>query len=129
VLVTPDVANRQTLNRVLAVLHTVAEAGRRTSISQVAADRGLPAPTVHRIVAQLVKRGMLCRAFESKRAVVAPLLIKPGTVAPESALRADRPHQLLVTLANRLGEHCQIGRRGAMESSPAEIAAVISSED
>lgn len=29
----------------------------------------------------------------------------------EAALRMDRPHQILVTLANQLGEHCQIGRR------------------
>jgi len=54
---------------------------------------------------------MLARALGSKRVVVGPALIKLGIASVEAALRADRPHQVLVALANRLGEHCQIGRR------------------
>ena len=33
-----------------------------------------------------------------------------GIASLEAALRTDRPHQVLVMLANRVGEHCQIGR-------------------
>jgi DNA-binding IclR family transcriptional regulator len=54
---------------------------------------------------------MVTRALGSKRVVVGPSLVRLGMASLEAALRSDRPHQVLVTLANRLGEHCQIGRR------------------
>lgn len=105
-----EVASDQPLDRALAVLHAVAESTRPASITEVAGDCGLPVPTVHRLVAQLERRGMVTRALGSKRVVVGPTLVRLGMASLEAALRSDRPHQVLVTLANRIGEHCHIGR-------------------
>lgn len=101
----------QPLDRAFAVLNGVADAARPVSVTEIAADCGLPVPTVHRLVGQLERRGLLARALGSKRVVVGPALVRLGTASLEAALRVDRPHQVLVALAERLGEHCQIGRR------------------
>ena len=101
----------QPLDRALAVLSAVADAAHAISMTEIAAECGLPVPTVHRIVAQLERRGLLNRALGSKKLVVGRELVRLGMASLEGALRTDRPHHILATLANRLGEHCQIGRR------------------
>lgn len=106
-----DLASDQPLDRALAVMSAVADAARAISMTEIAAECGLPVPTVHRIVAQLERRGLLNRALGSKKLVVGRELVRLGMASLEGALRADRPHHILATLANRLGEHCQIGRR------------------
>lgn len=101
----------QPLDRAFAVLGAVADAARPISITEIAADCALPVPTVHRLAGQMERRGLLARSLGSKRFVVGPALVRLGTASLEAALRVDRPHQVLVSLAERLGEHCQIGRR------------------
>ncbi len=106
-----DAATDQPLDRALAILGAVADAARPISVTEIAAECSLPVPTVHRLVAQLERRGLLSRALGSKKLVVGRDLVKLGLASLEGALRTDRPHHILATLANRLGEHCQIGRR------------------
>lgn len=106
-----DVATDQPLDRALAVLGVVADAARPISITEIAVDCGLPVPTVHRLVAQLEKRGLLTRALGSKRVVVGSALVRLSMASLEAAIRADRPHQVLAALAQQIGEHVQIGRR------------------
>ncbi len=106
-----DTATDQPLDRAFAVLGAIAEAARPISVTAVAAECSLPVPTVHRLVAQLERRGLLNRALGSKKLVVGRELVRLGMASLEGALRSDRPHHILATLANRLGEHCQIGRR------------------
>lgn len=101
----------QPLDRALAVLSAVADAARPISLTEIATECELPVPTVHRLVAQLERRGLLNRAIGSKKLVVGRELVRLGMASLEGALRTDRPHHILATLANRLGEHCQIGRR------------------
>jgi len=101
----------QPLDRAVAVLSAVADASRPISVTEIAAECGLPVPTAHRLVAQLERRGLLSRALGSKKLVVGRELVRLGMASLEGALRADRPRHILVTLAKRLGEHCQIGRR------------------
>jgi len=108
---TAEAANDQPVDRTFALLQAVADSVRPASVTELALACGLPVPTVHRLVGQLEKRGLLGRALGSKRVVVGPSLVKLGIASLEAALRADRSHQVLVALANRLGEHIQLGRR------------------
>lgn len=107
----PDSTADQPLDRALAVLSAVADAARPISVTEMAAECNLPVPTVHRLVSQLEQRGLLNRALGSKKLVVGRELVRLGMASLEGALRTDRPHHILVTLANRLGEQFQIGRR------------------
>jgi DNA-binding IclR family transcriptional regulator len=109
--VAADDGGDQPLDRALAVLQAVADAPRPASITELALDCGLPVPTVHRLVGRLEKRNMIGRPPGSKRVVVGPALVRLGLASLEAAIRGDRPHQVLVALANRIGEHCQLGRR------------------
>lgn len=106
-----DGGGDQPLDRALAVLQAVADAPRPPSITELALDCGLPVPTVHRLVGLLEKRNLIGRPLGSKRVVVGPALVHLGLASLEAALRGDRLHQVLVALANRIGEHCQVGRR------------------
>ena len=111
---TPDsteTTGDQPLDRALAVLSAVADAARSISVTEIASECGLPVPTVHRLVAQLERRGLLNRALGSKKLIVGRELVRLSMASLEGALRTDRPHHILATLANRVGEHCQIGRR------------------
>lgn len=104
-------AKEQPFDRALSVLDVVTTTARPVSVTAIAGECGLPVPTVHRLVAQLEKRGLLKRVLGSKKLVVGPGLLRLGVAAIESALRSDRPHQILVAFANRIGEHCQIALR------------------
>ena len=106
-----EVTADQPLDRALAILSAVADAARPISVTAIAAECSLPVPTVHRLVSQLERRGLLSRVLGSKKLVVGRGLVKLGMACLEGALRTDRPHQILAILANRIGEHCQIGRR------------------
>jgi len=101
----------QPLDRLLHVLDVVAHADRPITMTDVAAACGLPVPTVHRLVAQLEERRLLKRALGSKKLAVGAALVDLGMAAVSAAMRGDRSHQILVALSNRIGEHCQLGRR------------------
>ena len=111
----PVTANESTkeqpFDRALSVLDVVTSAARAVSVTDIAGECGLPVPTVHRLVAQLEKRGLLKRVLGSKRIVVGFGLVRLGIAAVEAAFRTDRPHQILIGFANQIGEHCQIGLR------------------
>lgn len=106
-----DGGSDQPLDRAVAILQAVADAPRPPSITELALDCGLPVPTVHRLVGQLEKRKLVGRSLGTRRIVVGPALVRLGIASLEAALRSDRSHQVLVALANRCGEHCQLGRR------------------
>jgi IclR family acetate operon transcriptional repressor len=101
----------QPLDRALALLVGVAAAARPMSVSDLASECGLPGPTAHRLVAQLETRGLLKRALGSKKVIVGEALLALSRSALDAAIRADRPHQILLALAADLGEHIQMGIR------------------
>jgi IclR family transcriptional regulator, acetate operon repressor len=107
----PAAPKEQPFDRALAVVDAVTRAARPVSVTDIASECGLPVPTVHRLVAQLEKRGLLKRVLGSKKLVVGFGLVRLGIAALEAALRTDRPHQILLAFANHIGEHCQIGLR------------------
>jgi IclR family transcriptional regulator, acetate operon repressor len=104
-------APEQPLDHALAVMHTICDADRALSITEVAQLCCLPVPTVHRIAAQLERRSMLKRAFGTRKLLVGPALVRLGASALRASLQSDRVHALLEALANELGEHCQLGMR------------------
>jgi DNA-binding IclR family transcriptional regulator len=101
----------QPLDRAIALLTGVAVAARPMSVTDLAAECGLPGPTAHRLVAQLEKRGLLKRALGSKKVIVGEALLALSRSALDAAIRGDRPHQILLALATDLGEHIQMGIR------------------
>jgi len=108
-------SGEQPLDRALAVLSGVVAAARPVSVTEIATACALPVPTAHRLVAHLEIRGLLKRALGSKKVVGGAALLQLSVSALEAALRADRPHQVLLALAAELGEHMQVGVRSGNE--------------
>jgi len=101
----------QPLDRAMAILRAVSQAAGPSSLTDIATACDLPAPTVHRLVAQLEQRGFLKRPPGSKRLVVGHALVQLANDTIEAAARNDRARQILISLANDIGEHCQLGVR------------------
>lgn len=101
----------QPLDRAIAILTAMTGAKRPLTVTDIATLCDLPVTTVHRMTAQLEKRNLVKRAVGSKKLIVGPALVQLGIAATEAAMRTDRPHQILVALANEIGESCQIGIR------------------
>lgn len=105
----------QPLDRAFAVLSALAGAARPTSITELAALCSMPVPTVHRLALQLEKRGLVKRALGSKKLLVGRALVQLGIAVTEAAVRSDLVHGILVALAAKIGEPCQIGVRADNE--------------
>lgn len=101
----------QPLDRFFLILNAVARADQPTAITELAYVLNLPLATVHRLVAQLEKRGFIKRALGSKKVMVGPALVQLAGATIGTALRDDEPHQILAALSDQIGEHCQIGQR------------------
>ena len=101
----------QPLDRAFAVLGAVVAGGSALSITDIAHQCRLPVPTVHRIVAQLEQRALLKRALGSRKVLVGAHLVRLGASAVAASMRFDEVHKALETLANEIGEHCQLGIR------------------
>jgi IclR family acetate operon transcriptional repressor len=105
----------QPLDRAFAILAQLAAAARPTSMTDLAALCDMPVPTVHRLARQLEERGLVKRALGSRKLLVGPALVQLGVAATEAAIRSDHVHGILVTLAAKIGEPCQIGVRAGNE--------------
>ena len=103
------------MDRAFAILAALAGAARPTSITELAALCAVPVPTVHRLAGQLEARGLVKRAFGGKKLLVGPALVQLGIAATEAAIRTDHVHRILVALAAKLEEPCQIGVRAGNE--------------
>lgn len=99
----------QPLDRAFAILESIVAAKRPLSVTDLATILELPGPTVHRLVTQLLERDLLKRELDTKRVLAGPRLVEFGAGVLEVAVLADRPHTILLSVANRLGEHCQLG--------------------
>lgn len=99
----------QPLDRTLAVLECVLDAPGRFSATTLAAELGLPLPSVARLVVQLEARGLIRRVLGTRQLAPGARLLGLGLGAARAAFMGDAPHQLLVSLAAQLREHCQIG--------------------
>ncbi len=97
------------LDRAFAVLAAAAGASSPVSVTQLARTCGLPVPTAHRLVAQLESRGMLRRVPGTRKVVIGFAMVRLGVAAIRAAVSADAAHQVLLSFAERIGEHCQVG--------------------
>src|SRR4051794_41962504 len=70
----------QSLTRALDLLDHLADAGGRATLSELAAASGLPAASVHRLLATLVAQGHV-RREAGRRYALGPRLVRLGDVA------------------------------------------------
>jgi IclR family acetate operon transcriptional repressor len=91
----------QSLDRAFAILETIADAGGVISLSQLAADTGLPLPTIHRLVRTLVDLGYV-RQEPSRQYSLGPRLIRLGETTSRRLATWARPH--LSRVVTQLGE-------------------------
>jgi DNA-binding IclR family transcriptional regulator len=105
----------QPLDRAVSMLSALASAARPASVTELAVLCAVPVPTAHRLAGQLEDRGLVKRALGSRKLLVGPALVQLAAAATEAAVRSDRVHGILVALAAKLGEPCQIGVRADNE--------------
>lgn len=91
----------QSVDRVFRLLERMADGGGAASISDLAADTGLPLPTIHRLVRSLVASGYV-RQLPSRRYALGPGLIRLGASA--GRLLGDWALPLLQQLVDQVGE-------------------------
>jgi IclR family acetate operon transcriptional repressor len=91
----------QSLERAFVILETMADAGGVISLSQLAANAGLPLPTIHRLVRTLVDLGYV-RQEASRQYSLGPRLIRLGETTSRMLGRWARPH--MERVAQELGE-------------------------
>jgi IclR family acetate operon transcriptional repressor len=95
----------QSIERAFGLLETMADHGGAMGLSQLAAESGLPLPTIHRLLRTLVDLGYL-RQDPSRRYVLAPRLIRLGESSEAMLSVWARPH--LDRLVTELGESANL---------------------
>ena len=91
----------QSVERAFTLLETMADADGVMGVSSLAAETGLPLPTIHRLIRTLVELGYL-HQDPSRRYVLGPRLIRLGERSSRMLTFFARPH--LLRLASDLGE-------------------------
>jgi len=95
----------QSLNRAFDVLELMAAAGGEVALSRLAAESGLPVPTIHRLVRTLVSSGYVLQ-MPSRRYTLGPRLIGLGVSASHMVDAWASPH--LQSLAEATGESANL---------------------
>ncbi len=99
-----DSANKsgvQSLDRALALLELLADAGGSLRLNELEAATGLPLPTIHRLIRSLAHNGYV-RQEPSRRYALGPRLIRLGEAAGRGLASWAMPY--LSDLATRIGE-------------------------
>lgn len=91
----------QSVERTLDVLEALGERGGAMGVTELAAQTGLPSPTIHRLVQTLVARGYL-RQLPDRRYILGSRLAALGSSA--GAMMGSRAQPLLRELARELQE-------------------------
>lgn len=91
----------QSIERAFGLLEALADGGGALSLSQLAAESGLPLPTIHRLVRTLVDLGYV-QQQPSRQYALGPRLIRLGDTAGQMLSVWARPH--LEALVEQLGE-------------------------
>src|SRR5258708_5024776 len=97
------------MERAFAILNYVIENGKPVAIADAAVALGLAVPTAHRLAVQLEERGYLRRAIGSKRFVMGPRLRELGFKVVEASFQEAPRHAILQSLADEIGEQCELG--------------------
>jgi IclR family transcriptional regulator, acetate operon repressor len=91
----------QSLGRAFDLMELLAEDGSGLTLSALAAGSGLPAPTIHRLMATLVQRGY-ARRLPTRRYALGPRLIHLGERASRVLAAVALPY--LTDLVDKIGE-------------------------
>jgi IclR family acetate operon transcriptional repressor len=97
------------LDRAIAILTFVAEQKKALSAAEIAAALELPLPTAHRLIGNLESRGLIQKALGTKRYLVGSKLVTLSAKTIGAAFRTVRRHAVLSTVADQIGEQCEIG--------------------
>ena len=95
----------QSIERAFGLLESMADHGGTMGLSQLAAESGLPLPTIHRLLRTLVDLGYL-RQDSSRQYVLAPRLIRLGESSGAMLSVWAKPH--LDRLVAELGESANL---------------------
>jgi IclR family acetate operon transcriptional repressor len=95
----------QSIERAFGLLETMADHGGTMGLSQLAAESGLPLPTIHRLLRTLVDLGYL-RQDAGRQYVLAPRLIRLGESSGAMLSVWAKPH--LDRLVVELGESANL---------------------
>lgn len=95
----------QSLGRAFDVLERLADAGGTASLTRLAADSGLPLPTIHRLVRTLVDLGYV-RQEPNREYSLGARLVRLGEAGARGLRAGAQP--LLVGLADELGESANL---------------------
>lgn len=108
--------NESTIGRAAHLLRMLAVAGGHgLGLSELSIYVGLPHPTVHRLLGQLIDEGLARRVESSRRYILGPMLFELGlAAAPHFEIRPHcRPY--LMELAERTGETVYLSIRSGDE--------------
>ncbi len=95
----------QSIERAFGLLETMADHGGVMGLSQLAAQSGLPLPTIHRLLRTLVDLGYLRQDLD-RQYILGPRLIRLGESASSTLAVWARPH--LEHLVDELGESANL---------------------
>ena len=95
----------QSLQRAFDLLDDLADAGGRATLSQLTAASGLPAATIHRLLATLVELGHV-RRESGRRYALGPRLVRLGDAA--GRVLGDGVRPVLADLVARTGESANL---------------------
>jgi IclR family acetate operon transcriptional repressor len=95
----------QSLERAFGLLESMADHNGMMGLSQLAAESGLPLPTIHRLVRTLVDLGYV-RQEPNRQYVLGPRLIRLGEASSSMLSVWARPH--LSHLVDELGESANL---------------------
>lgn len=118
---TAEPSSVQSVGRTLDLLEVLAARGGRSSIADLAADAGLPAPTVHRLARTLVERGYL-RQLRDRTYTLGYRLVPLGAAA--NALVGSNAEAVLGNVVAELGETANLA---VLSGNQAEYVAQVPS--
>lgn len=95
----------QSVDRSIDLLELLADAGGQAALSELAAQTGLPLPTIHRLMRTLLLRGYV-RQLPSRRYTLGARLIRLGESAGRQLGSDARP--ILAQVAEDLGESANL---------------------
>ena len=99
----------QPIDRMLAIMEEVVGLRRAASVAEIAEGVELPVPSTHRIVHQLVERGLLKRQLGTTRLLPGSRLVALSADVLQAAMLADDTNRVLTRLSADIGEHCHVG--------------------
>jgi IclR family acetate operon transcriptional repressor len=104
-----EIQSGSSAHKVFTVMETIASTGRSLSVSELAALRGVPKPTMHRIVRQLDAEGLLQREPHNRTYGPGPRLLSFALGVVRSSMRSAPRHAILKALSDRVGETVNFG--------------------